>query len=92
MENDLNLFSVNAIRSMEVIDISTGSKLGYVKDFKVDVSEQRVVAIILPSPVKSWFGKESDIEIGWDKVVKTGIDVLLVDASEIQRQLEQNTI
>ena len=39
MEDDLILYSVNAIRSMEVIDISTGSKLGYVKDYKIDLTE-----------------------------------------------------
>ena len=33
MESDLILYSVNAIRSMEVVDISTGSKLGYIRDF-----------------------------------------------------------
>ena len=36
MEDDLILYSVNAISSMEVVDISTGSKLGYVRDYKVD--------------------------------------------------------
>ena len=35
MESDLILYSVNAIRSMEVVDISTGSKLGYISDFKI---------------------------------------------------------
>ena len=42
MEDDLILYSVNAIRSMEVVDISTGSKLGYVRDYKVDLSTNKV--------------------------------------------------
>ena len=92
MEEDLVLFSTNAVRSMEVIDISTGSKLGYVKDFRVDVNEQRVISLTLPSPNKSWFGKEEDIEVPWEKVIKLGVDVLLIDGSDIQRQLEQNRI
>lgn len=90
MENDLILYSVNAIRSMEVIDISTGSKLGFVKDFKIDINEQKIVSILLPAPIKSWFSREEDIEIPWNKIVKTGIDVLLVDGSDLQLEQDKN--
>ena len=45
MESDLILYSVNAIRSMEVVDISTGSKLGYIRDFKVDLETNKIVSI-----------------------------------------------
>ena len=92
MEDDLILYSVNAIRSMEVVDISTGSKLGYVRDYKVDLSTNKVVSLFLPSNSKGWFSKEDDIEIPWKKVVKIGVDVLLVDASGIQLPLDENKI
>lgn len=92
MENDLILYSVNAIRSMEVVDISTGRKLGFVRDFKFDVSEQKVVSIMLPAPIKSWFSKEDDIEIPWNKVIKIGVDVLLVDGSDIKINFEENNV
>ena len=92
MEEDLILYSVNAIRSMEVVDISTGSKLGYVRDYKVDLSTNKVVSLFLPSNSKGWFSKEDDIEIPWEKVVKIGVDVLLVDASSIQLPLDENKI
>lgn len=92
MEEDLILYSVNAIRSMEVVDISTGSKLGYVRDYKVDLSTNKVVSLFLPSNSKGWFSKEDDIEIPWEKVVKIGVDVLLVDASGIQLPLDENKI
>ena len=92
MEEDLILYSVNAIRSMEVVDISTGSKLGYVRDYKVDLSTNKVVSLFLPSNSKGWFSKEDDIEIPWEKVVKIGVDVLLVDASGIQLTVDENKI
>ena len=64
MESDLILYSVNAIRSMEVVDISTGSKLGYISDFKIDLDTNKIVSIFLPSSNnKGWFSKEDDIEI-----------------------------
>ena len=92
MEDDLILYSVNAIRSMEVVDISTGSKLGYVRDYKVDLSTNKVVSIFLPSTSKGWFAKEDDIEIPWEKVIKRGVDVLIVDASGIQLPTDENKI
>lgn len=92
MEGDLILYSINAIRSMEVIDVSTGSKLGYARDFKVDLESNKVVSIFLPALAKGWFSKEDDIEIPWNKVIKIGVDVLIVDASEIQLNFEENKI
>ena len=90
MEEDAVLFSINAIRAMEVIDVNTGAKLGCVRDFKIDVDEQRVVAITIPSPAKTWFGKDGDVEIPWEKVNKIGIDVILIDGSDIDLNLEEN--
>ena len=92
MEEDLILYSVNAIRSMEVVDVSTGSKLGYVRDYKIDLSTNRVVSLFLPSNSKGWFSREEDIEIPWEKVVKIGVDVLIVDASVIQLPTDENKI
>ena len=87
MEDEL-LYSLNAVRNMEVIDISTGSKIGYVKDFKVD----KIISIFLPSPVKSWFNKAEDIELSWDKIVKIGVDVLIVDASSVIEEFKENNV
>lgn len=92
MEEELILYSVNAIRSMEVIDISTGTKLGYTRDYKIDVNEQKVISILLSGQAKGWFSKDDDIEIPWDKVIKVGVDVLLVDASGIELNLDENKI
>ena len=92
MEEDLILYSVNAIRSMEVVDVSTGSKLGYVRDYKIDLSTNRVVSLFLPSNSKGWFSREEDIEIPGEKVVKIGVDVLIVDASGIQLPTDENKI
>ena len=91
MEDEL-LYSLNAIRNMEVIDISTGSKIGYVKDFKIDIYTKKIISIFLPSPVKSWFNKAEDIELSWDKIVKIGVDVLIVDASSVIEEFKENNV
>ena len=91
MEDEL-LYSLNAVRNMEVIDISTGSKIGYVKDFKVDINTKKIISIFLTSPVKSWFNKAEDIELSWDKIVKIGVDVLIVDASSVIEEFKENNV
>ena len=90
MSEDLVLYSANAIRRMEVIDVSTGSKLGYIRNFKVDLSSNKIVSLYLPRESKGWFAKEDDIEIPWEKVIKIGVDVLIVDASEVEFNINTN--
>lgn len=80
MEEDLN--SINAMRSMEVIDINSGAKLGYIKDIKIDCDEQKVCSILLPGQIQGWFSKSDDIEIPWEDIVKVGIDVILVNMKD----------
>jgi YlmC/YmxH family sporulation protein len=79
---ELELHSLNAMRNMEVIDILTGTKIGFIKDFKIDCDENKIVALILPGEIKSWFAKEDEKEILWNDIVKIGTDVILVKAKE----------
>ena len=46
MEEEM-LHSINAMRTMEIIDINTGRKLGFIKDIKIDCNENKIVSIIL---------------------------------------------
>lgn len=75
---ELELHSLNAMRNMEVIDIYTGSKMGFIKDFKIDCNTNKIISLILPGEIKSWFGKEEEIEILWKNIIKIGSDVILV--------------
>lgn len=74
----MELYSINNLRLMEVIDINTGSKIGYIRDLKVDCEKYKILSIIIPRERTSWFGKDDYIEIPWDKIVKVGRDVILV--------------
>ncbi|MDU1314139.1 YlmC/YmxH family sporulation protein [Clostridium septicum] len=92
IEDDLILHSLNALRSMEVIDIKNGVKLGFVKDVVIDIKESKIVSIILPSMDKNWFSKEDDIEVPWENVKKAGMDVLLIDTTDIIKDNFKNNI
>ena len=76
---EIQLHSLNAMRNMEVIDILTGTKIGFISDFKIDCDENKIIALILPGEIKSWFAKEDEKEILWKDIVKIGIDVILVN-------------
>ncbi len=79
-----NLHSINNIKTMEIIDVNTGGKLGFVKDIKIDYERQKVVSVILPGESKGWFSKAEDVEIPWENIVKIGSDVLLVDFNGLE--------
>ena len=79
---ELELHSLNAMRNMEVIDILTGSKIGYISDFKIDCDTNKIVSLILPGEIKSWFSKDDNIEVKWEDIVKIGTDVILVKVTQ----------
>lgn len=79
---ELELHSLNALRNMEVIDILTGTKMGFIKDFKIDCNENKIVSLILPGEIKTWFAKEEETEISWKDIIKIGKDVILISSKE----------
>lgn len=82
------MYSIEAIKSMEVIEINTGAKLGYIRDLKVDCEGYRIVSIVLPYLKGGLFTKRQDLEIPWENIKKIGLDVILVDAGNEMLQEE----
>lgn len=80
---EIQMHSIGNLRMMEVIDINTGTKMGFIKDLKIDCDEYKVVSLILPSQKMSWFNKNNFLEIPWNRVKKVGIDVILVDGADL---------
>lgn len=77
------MHSINNLRQMEIIDINSGTKIGYMKDLKVDCDDYRIISILMPTQRSSWFNKNNSIEIPWEKIKKVGVDVILVDGSDV---------
>ncbi|KEH97704.1 YlmC/YmxH family sporulation protein [Clostridium massiliodielmoense] len=78
----MDFYSINNLKIMEVIDINTGCKIGFIKDLVVDCDECKILSLIIPKDRESLFGKEENIEIKWDDIIKIGIDVILVSISQ----------
>jgi len=74
---ETSMFAINSLKT------NTGTKLGYIKDFKVNCEEYKLEAIILPTQKSGWFSKNEDIELHWERIKKIGVDVILVDGEGI---------
>jgi len=80
-----SMVKVSDLRSREIINTVDGRRLGMIKDIDIDLEEGRITAIILPAGAGGRFlgliGKEEEIIVPWDKIVKIGMDVILVEVS-----------
>ena len=72
-------------REKEVVNVCDGKKLGCVAEVEFNVCDGRLTAIVVP--VESGFlglGTKERIVIPWDKIVRIGEDVILVNAEGLR--------
>lgn len=71
------------LKSREVVNITDGRRLGLIADMEIDVASGEIRAIVVPGPSRLLriFSRGEDIVIPWEKIVKIGIDVILVEAA-----------
>lgn len=86
---ELSMYTLASLKTMEVIDIVTGTRLGFIKDIIIDQTKYKIEAIVLPSKKVSWFGKNEDLELPWGKIRKIGVDVILVDGSDLSLERKE---
>ena len=79
------MVKISDLRMREVINVADGRKLGPIKDIDIDLEQGRISAIILPGPGRlfSFFGREEEIVVPWEKIKRIGVDVILVDLREV---------
>ena len=80
IKNKNNLL-LSELKSMEVIDISEGKRLGFIGDIIFDDDLTYIKSFVIPyqSGVFSVFKKKEEIEIPWDQIKVIGVDIMLVD-------------
>ncbi|MBX6350290.1 MAG: YlmC/YmxH family sporulation protein [Clostridia bacterium] len=74
------MFKASDLRVKDVIDVEEGRRLGFIYDLEVDVEAGRVTALVLPGAARFFglLGRERDIVVPWEDIVKIGEDVILV--------------
>ena len=68
-------------RNKEVINISTGQRLGFITDVNLNPENGQISSVIIPQCARFFgmFGKETEYIIPWESIKKIGKDIVLVD-------------
>jgi YlmC/YmxH family sporulation protein len=68
------------LSSKDVVDISTGQRLGEIVDIDINLSAGEIEGIVIPkqSGLLNLFSNKEDIYISWNDIHKIGEDVILV--------------
>jgi len=78
---------VSELRVLDLINIEDGRRLGPIIDLDIDLEKGMIKGMIVlaPSRGKGFFsgGKNGDLFIPWEKVIKVGVDVILVDGRDL---------
>ncbi|MDR1615469.1 MAG: YlmC/YmxH family sporulation protein [Syntrophomonadaceae bacterium] len=76
------MIKISELRARDVVNILDGKRLGNIIDIDLDLHNGRVVALILPGRQKGmgFFSKKEDVIVPWEKIVRIGRDVILVEA------------
>ncbi len=72
---------LSEFHNKEVVNVSDCKSLGCVDDLEFDTCTGKIYAMVIRGPAKwfGMFGRDSEYVIGWDKIVKIGPDIILVD-------------
>ncbi|MDA8443411.1 MAG: YlmC/YmxH family sporulation protein [Peptococcaceae bacterium] len=86
------MLRISDLRMRDVVNVSDGRRLGFLKDIDIDLEMGKIKALVLPGQGKFWglFNpRTDDVVIPWDKIRKIGVDVILVDASTYVEATQQ---
>ena len=69
------------LRDKEVIDVSDGSRFGYVGDVEVDLETGKIRSLVVPGRLRLFglLGREEDRLFPWEAVRRFGEDIILVE-------------
>ena len=76
--------TLTELTEKQVVNVCDGRILGNVVDFKIDICNGKITAIIIPGEGGVFnFKKCVDIIIPWDKICKIGKDAIIVDIGHL---------
>ena len=77
-------YTLNDIRNKEVINIRSGSKIGYVDDIEFDAESLTVKSLVIygRGHFFGFFGRDDDVVIKCRDIEIIGTDTILVSTSE----------
>ena len=78
---------VSELRYKEIINVSAGSRYGWVGDVEVDLDSGQVRALVVPGRLRLFglLGREEDRVFPWEAVRRFGADTILVETPPLSR-------
>ena len=78
---------VSELRYTEIINVSDGSRYGWVGDVEVDLDSGQVRALVVPGRLRLFglLGREEDRVFPWEAVRRFGADTILVETPPLSR-------
>lgn len=78
---------VSELRYKEIINVSDGSRYGWVGDVEVDLDSGQVRALVVPGRLRLFglLGREEDRVFPWEAVRRFGADTILVETPTLSR-------
>ncbi len=84
------MIKISDLRARDVINVLDGKKLGNIIDIDLDLDNGKVVALVLPGRTKGFsiFSRREEVTVPWNKIVRIGRDVILVEVPVV-REMEE---
>lgn len=78
---------VSELRYKEIINVSDGSRYGWVGDVEVDLDSGQVRALVVPGRLRLFglLGREEDRVFPWEAVRRFGADTIMVETPPLSR-------
>mgnify|MGYP000894386590 CR=1 FL=1 len=79
------MIKISDLRNRDVVNLLVGIGLGDIIDIDLDLENGKVVALVLPGRTRGLlFSKREDIIVPWNKIVRIGRDVILVEVPMVK--------
>ena len=79
------------LRCKEIINVTDGSRFGYVGDVEVDLDTGQIRALVVPGRLRLFglLGREEDRIFPWESVRRFGEDIILVESGALRAGREE---
>lgn len=76
------MMKISDLRHKDVIDSSSGKRLGFVRDIEINLEKGCIEALVIPEESRFFtlFGKSEETVLRWRQLKKIGVDVILIEA------------
>jgi YlmC/YmxH family sporulation protein len=84
---------ISEFQIKDVVNVSDGKRLGNIGDIEINLTTGKIEAVVISGGgrVLGFFGKDEDIVIPWQNIIKIGQDVILVRYKGIKERIAEET-